>query len=106
VAKQFFQEIEGRDAAEVLPAELPDPIEYESHRRYVRDVLAAEVDLRASGQRFIHVSEGEPADTLAYRNQMNADGSPYQIIVGGYRWMPGGELIERAQRLSEERRIH
>jgi ribonucleotide reductase alpha subunit len=41
--------VEGRDAEEILPAKLPEPIQYESQRAFVREVLEQEVDLRAQG---------------------------------------------------------
>jgi hypothetical protein len=33
---RLFEETEGRDAAEVLPERLPEPIRYTSHREFVR----------------------------------------------------------------------
>ncbi|MEW6353292.1 MAG: hypothetical protein AB1469_03185 [Pseudomonadota bacterium] len=93
----LYRSMERRDPAEILPAELPDPIDYDSHREFVREVLRDEVDLRARGTRFIHKVE-EPDDALSvlYRNQMNSNGSPSQIVAAGYQWSPGTELAERA----------
>lgn len=93
----LYRSMERRDPAEILPAELPDPIDYDSHREFVREVLRNEVDLRARGTRFIRKSE-ESSDALSvlYRNQMNSNGSPSQIIAASYQWSPGTELAERA----------
>jgi hypothetical protein len=87
----LFQEHEGRDAAEILPESLPEPIRYESHREFVRDVLRAEVDLSAVGSDYVERSK-ESSATRAYRDQVNADGSPSDTVAGGYVWMPGTEL--------------
>lgn len=86
----LFKQIENRDPAEVLPAELPEPIEYRSHREFVRQTLAAEVDLRASGAEFVG-KEQEPERSLLYRAQLNSEGSPTETIAAGYRWRPGTE---------------
>lgn len=83
--------VEHRDPAEVLPAELPEPIEYRSHRQFMRETLAAEVDLRASGTQFVG-KEDEPERSLAYSEQLNFEGSPTETVAAGHRWRPGTEL--------------
>jgi hypothetical protein len=97
VVMDLFQEIEKRDPAEVLPQTLPELIDYQSHRQFVRETLNNEVDLRAAGTRFINVedeAEQAPA-SIAYREQMNSEGSPSEIVAAGYVWTPGTELVER-----------
>jgi hypothetical protein len=91
VAIEQFQKIEGRDIAEILPSTLPDPIPFASQREFVRATLAAEVDLRADGPNFVDASQ-EPQRSIDYRNQVNADGSPTDMVAAGYRWRPGTEL--------------
>jgi hypothetical protein len=86
------KEVERRDPAEYLPETLPQPIAYKSHREYVRQVLRDEVDLRADGPQFVNKNQ-EPERSLAYRRQMNADGSPTETVAAGWRWTPGGELL-------------
>lgn len=93
----LFKEMENRDPAEVLPQTLPELIDYQSHRQFVRETLNNEVDLRAAGTRFINVedeAEQAPA-SIAYREQMNSEGSPSEIVAAGYVWMPGTELVEK-----------
>ncbi len=87
----LFEKMEGRDAAEVLPQAFPRPIEYVSHRAFVRETLRNEVDLRAAGTEIV---AEEPSDSPSrdYREQMNADGSPSETVAAGYVWTPGGEL--------------
>jgi hypothetical protein len=91
LVSELFQEVEGRDPAEILPEKMPEPIRFESQREFVRQVLAEEVDLRADGPDFV-AKEDEPAGSLAYREEMNAQGSPSQLVAAGYRWAPGTEL--------------
>lgn len=92
---ELFKTVERRDPAEILPASLPDPIEYKSHREFVRETLEREVNLRARGTKFIDKSE-ERADSpsVRYREQLNSEGSPSELVATGYRWRPGTELSD------------
>jgi hypothetical protein len=93
IAREVFERTEKRDAASVLPATLPDPISFTSHRAFIRETLAAEVDLRANGLDFVPMSQESEA-SLAYRAQINSAGSPSQIVAAGYQWKPGGEITD------------
>jgi len=90
-AMDIFKQVENRDPAEILPATLPEPIEYRSHRQFVRETLNREVDLRADGPRFVDKAD-EPERSLQYREQINSEGSPSETVAAGYRYMPGTEL--------------
>ncbi|APR80462.1 Hypothetical protein A7982_05809 [Minicystis rosea] len=87
----LFQRFEKRDPAEVLTAELPEPIGYESHRTFVRDTLAAEVGMQSIGTQFVNPSPGSPS-SIAYREQLNRRGSPSDTVALGYCYSPGTEL--------------
>lgn len=89
----LFRKYEQRDPAEILPATMPDPISYASHRDYVREVLTQEVDLRANGHRFVG-RDDETRATLDYRQQLNSEGSPSDSIAANYQWRPGTELAK------------
>jgi rubrerythrin len=91
VVRELFERVERRDAAELVPATLPDPLRFESQRDFVRETLAREVDLRANGRRIVPLDEESPL-SVAYRAQLNSDGSPTETVAGGYRWRPGTEL--------------
>ena len=92
VAMELFKKHERRDPAEVLgDGSLPKRIRFASQREFVRKVLAAEVGLRKDGTRFVE-EEAEAVSSLAYRNQMNAQGSPSNAVSAGYQWTPGTEL--------------
>jgi hypothetical protein len=93
----LMKEIEKRDPAELLPQTLPEPIEYVSHRQFVRETLNREVDLRAAGTSFIHKDEeaARAPLSIAYRDQMNSEGSPSEVVAAGYTWTPGTELVEK-----------
>jgi hypothetical protein len=90
-ARAHFERLEGRDAAQVLPQTLPDPISFESQREFVRQTLAREVDLRASGTELVPKAQESKA-SIATRRQLNSGGSPTDTVARGYRWSPGTEL--------------
>ncbi len=92
VAMRLFEDVEKRDPAQVLgDGRLPPGIAFRSQRDFVRQVLAAETGLRKDGTRFVP-EEREAVTSLAYRNHLNAQGSPSQSVSTGYQWAPGTEL--------------
>jgi rubrerythrin len=93
--RELLEKVEKRDPGELIPSTLPEPIEYKSHRAFVRKVLKDEVDLRARGSRFISKEEEKPNSPSAlYREQMNSKGSPSEMVAAGYKWKPGTELAQ------------
>lgn len=92
----LFEKTERRDAAEILSASLPQPIRYESHREFVRQVLRTEVNLSAAGPKFVDRSQ-ETAHTRDYRSHMNSEGSPSDTVAASYVWTPGTELAAPAR---------
>lgn len=93
VALKLFKDVERRDPAEVLgDGNLPEPIEFKSHRDFVRKVLAEEEGLRKDGTNFVGAADEGPT-SLQYRSDINSSGSPSQIASEGYLWTPGTELV-------------
>jgi hypothetical protein len=90
----LFKQHEKRDPQEILPKTLPAPIEYKSQREFVRKVLEKEVAYTASGHEIGDLKESKA--TREYREQMNREGSPSEIIAQGYVWSPGTELMRKA----------
>jgi rubrerythrin len=93
-----FKNRERRDPEEVIGDKLPDPIPFESQREFVRETLAREVDMRASGPEFVQL-EQEPKSSLDYRNHMNSEGSPSETVAAEYVWQPGTELTRKVANL-------
>jgi hypothetical protein len=91
MAADAFRRYERRDPAEIV-GEFAHPIPFRSQRDYVRQVLAAEVDLRALGTQFVPKAH-EDETSVAYRRQLNSDGSPSAAVAAGYVWTPGTELV-------------
>ena len=92
LACQMLEAAEGTDRAQLLgDGTLPGFIQYRSQRDFVRQVLASEIPLRKSGTDFVDEAQ-EGRTSLAYRQRMNAAGSPSQSVAAGYVWTPGTEL--------------
>ena len=89
---EVFGKFEKRDLAELIADSLPEPIEYRSHREFVRKVLKDEVPFRAQGKQI--GKKPETPSSRNYREQMNSKGSPSELIAVGYKWKPGTELAE------------
>lgn len=87
----LFEKVEKRDAAEVLSKRLPEPIRYRSHREFVRETLRNEVALAADGPDFVS-RDKEPQRSKDYRQHMNSEGSPSDLVAADYVWRPGTEL--------------
>lgn len=102
----LFRKVDKRDPWSILPQKIPTPLNFASHRDYVREVLRNEVDLRANGTQIVSKVQ-ESQESIAYRDHMNSDGSPSETVAAGYRWIPGTELIARAQALrAHEMGVH
>lgn len=90
----LFKQHERRDPAELMPGDLPEPIAFASQRDFVRQILLQEVDLRANGTQFVDKKD-DSAASIAYREYLNSEGSPTEIVAAGYVWQPGTELARR-----------
>ncbi len=97
VAITLFKEIERRDPAEILgDGKLPPFIQFESHREFLRETVAAESQMRKNLTQFVdEVDEGK--SSLVYREAVNASGSPSTIVSSTYSWTPGTELSRAAE---------
>ncbi len=91
LACELFKNLERRDPAEILGGQLPEMIAFKSQRDLVRTTLAAEVDLRAHGVRYVNKQDENQA-SLDYRARLNAQGVPASVASAGYNWQPGTEL--------------
>jgi rubrerythrin len=89
---ELYKEIERRDPAEILPEKLPAPLEFTSHREFVRKVLKEEVNFRTNGGDFIPHPQDENSRSIDYRSYMNSEGSPSEGVSEDYIWRPGTEL--------------
>jgi hypothetical protein len=97
VALNLFKDIERRDPQEVLgDGRLPQFIQFESQRAFVRRVVETETQLRKDGTRFVEEAE-EGKSSLDYRAAINAAGSPSETVAATYSWMAGTELMRESE---------
>jgi hypothetical protein len=109
MAAELLRRYEGKEAAELLPPSLPQPTKFVSNKDYVRQVLAAQVELRTDGTDFVPADQ-EPERSRRYREKVNAGGVPSEQVIEEnrskngreYRFEPEGEhpvvdLRERAE---------
>lgn len=98
-ACELLRKYEGIEAAELLPAELPDtPLTFESNKGYVREVLAGQSDLRLDGLGYTPVGE-MPDDHRFFEFQatVNAGGTPSEKIIDQNRAHSGAEYRDETE---------
>jgi len=90
---ELFQNVERRDIGEILEAKLPNHLPYTSQRTFVREVLRNEAGFGAIGTEIVVGTQVPTSEaSRAYRDQVNAGGSPSEKVAVGYVWSPGTEL--------------
>jgi hypothetical protein len=96
---ELFKKFERRDPQELLDGKITSPIEYKSQRDFVRKVLKEEVNYRAVGKDFVKKPEKESQISRQYRDYMNSEGSPTEIVTAGYIYKPGTEIASSISEL-------
>jgi hypothetical protein len=98
-ACDLLRRFDGVEPEEILPAELPDtPVTFEPNKAYVREVLAAQVDLRADGLDYVPV-QALPSDHRYFRYQdtVNAGGTPSEQVIDQNRARSGREFRDETE---------
>jgi len=82
VACEMLRTFEGIEAEEILPPALPEPTRFQENKEYVREVLAAQVDLRSAGTDYVMLDD-VPSDwpSKAYQERVNAGGVPTEEVI-------------------------
>jgi len=82
VACELMKRYDGRDPAEVLPLELPEPVVFEPNKAYVREVLVTQIDLTSLGTGYVMDSHKRFQERLA---TVNAGGVPTEQVIDVHR---------------------
>jgi hypothetical protein len=82
-AGDLLRRFEGIEPEEILPPSLPDtPVTFEPNKEYVREVLAAQVDLATD--EYDYVADADLPDdhrSRRYRSVTNAGGAPSEQVI-------------------------
>ena len=83
MAAELLQQYEDKDAESLLPSEFPTLIRFQSNKEYVRDIIAAQIDLTADGTAYRPVSSlPDSARYFTWQRLVNVDGSaPSQRVI-------------------------
>jgi hypothetical protein len=98
-AARLLRRFEGRDPEELLPPELPGvPLTFEPNKQYVRDVLAAQVDLRPDELDYVSV-ENLPEDHRfwAFQDTVNGHGIYSEDVIDQNREAQGREYRDETE---------
>jgi len=114
IAAELLQRAQGRDAAEILPKRLPQPVRFEPNKDYVREVLAKQVDLTGNLEDFVDVAQLPPDHGFfRYQQAVNRGGAPSERVIeeakqqgGEYRLSTEGEHPNPALRKQPSERLH
>jgi hypothetical protein len=82
-ACELLRKYEGVEPDEILPPALPDtPVTFEPNKAYVREILAAQVDLRTDGLDYVDVDD-LPSDHrfFSFQDTMHSGGIPSEQVV-------------------------
>jgi hypothetical protein len=98
VACDAMRHYEGRDPAELLPPSLPEtPVTFEPNKDYVRELLAATIDLRTDGIQYVPVDQlPEDHRYFRYQETVNAGGAPSEMVIDQAR-NNGGEYRDETE---------
>ena len=99
VACDLLRRYEGVEPAEILPMELPEvPVTFEPNKQYVREVLAATVDLRPDGPGYTPVDElGDDHRFFRFQEVVNSGGTPSEQVIDMNRQKSGREYRDETE---------
>jgi hypothetical protein len=83
----LLRKYEGVEPEEILPPALPDtPVTFETNKEYVRDVLAAQYDLRTDGLDYVRLDDLPDSHRyFATQAVVNAGGAPSEEVIDATR---------------------
>ncbi len=96
VAGDMLRRFEGIEPQQILPAELPAPTRFQENKQFIREVMAAQIDLTAHRTEFVPVGS-LPQDALFFA---------YQRAVNGGVPVPSEQVIvEHVKQFGEDFRL-
>lgn len=83
IAVELLREHDGRDPAELLPAELPEPVTFEPNKAYLRHLLDTQIDLTTLGAGY--VSEAHERFEQFQDKIMGGEIPPSEFVIDAHR---------------------
>jgi hypothetical protein len=98
-ACELLRRYEGIEPEEILPAALPDtPVTFEPNKQYVREILAAQTDLRADGLEYAPDDVLPPTHrSRRYREVVNAGDVPSEMVIAENRRANGRDFRDETE---------
>ena len=92
IACELMRAHDRRDPEAILPKSLPEPVRFESNKKYVRSVLANQIQLTASELEFVPLAD-LPKDHRYHRYQdaVHRGGTPSEQIIDEHRRAKGSD---------------
>jgi len=82
IAADLMQRYEGREAAEILPKELPEPVRFEPNKQFLRELLATQIDVTSLGTGYVHEAHERFQQMQA---ALNDGGVPSEQVIEEHR---------------------
>lgn len=98
VACDMLRKYENRAPEEFLPSELPEPVSFEPNKSYIREVLAAQVNLTGDKTDFVPVND-LPQDHryFQYQKTMNQHGAPSDRVIEEHERQKGSDYRQETE---------
>lgn len=92
LACEMMKQVEGVDPTEMLPREMPAPMVFQENKDYVRDVLAAQVDLTSKESEFVPLADlPKNHRYFEYQKVVNEGGVPSEQVIEEMLRKTGGD---------------
>lgn len=92
LACEMMKQVEGVDPTEMLPREMPAPMVFQENKDYVRDVLAAQVDLTSKESEFVPLADlPKNHRYFEYQKVVNEGGVPSEQVIEEMLRKNGGD---------------
>ncbi|MBD3316063.1 MAG: hypothetical protein GF344_09765 [Chitinivibrionales bacterium] len=91
LAVDLMKKYEGKDAAEMYPKELPEPLVLAPNKEYVRQIIADQLHFTGDRNKMVPMKNAENPDRFAH----------YQEMVNGGRYVPSQSVITDAVNMNQ-----
>ncbi|MEW5728512.1 MAG: hypothetical protein AB1918_11860 [Pseudomonadota bacterium] len=93
MANELLKKLDGKDARDMFPKEMPTPVKFQSNKQFIRKILDSQAKLTADGTEFKPFDQMPPDyPTFQYQKAVNGnDIPPSEMIIRRHIEDKGGE---------------